>query len=573
MYTIQRLHFFTFAVYLLFVILALNLFKVQIIDGAYYKRQSENNRIRLIPIRSTRGRIFDINNIVLADNVPSFNLQVIPDDFYIEKASDLAEVIDVPVKDIKKMILESPQPSFVPVRIKADLSQKEVHILEENSQEFSGSIITVSSKRFYPYDEVASQLVGYLGKIQKDEYAIRKYTGYLIDDYVGRAGIESVFDSILHGVHGGKQIEVNARGQEMRVLALKHPFKGDDISLTIDIELQEAIHQTLGDEHASACLMDIHTGEIRALVSTPGFDPNAFVTPARSPERMTLLKDKRFPFLNRAISSTYPPGSVFKLVTALAALEAGKITPYTRLECTGEYRLNPRSRAFRCWSTHGHGELALEAALQQSCNVYFYKIGQMLGADAIADFSKRIGLSRPFSLELPNVKQGIVPSKAWKREKLREKWYQGETLNYSIGQGFLTVTPMQVLRMIGVIASNGKIIEPTIIKGVQHKPQKIKIKQSHIAAVKNGMLKAVDTRYGTAHVAKVDFFKVAGKTGTAQNAGEPHSWFAGFFPFNDPQMALVVVVEHGGSGGGKAATMAHSIITLWHEKYSGSDVI
>jgi penicillin-binding protein 2 len=568
MYMIQRFHFFAFAIYLLFVILALNLFKVQIIDGAHYRRLSENNRIRLIPIRSTRGRILDANKEVLADNVPSFNLQIIPDDFYIEKCSDLAEIIDVPAAEIKSNILKSAQPSFVPVKIKEDLTEKEVHIFEENNLDFAGAFITIASKRYYPYGEVASQLVGYLGKIQKNEYPIKKHTGYLIDDYVGRAGIESIFDAVLHGVHGGKQIEVNARGQEMRVLALKHPFTGDDIHLTIDIKLQEAIHETLGEEQASVCLMNIHTGEILALVSTPGFDPNAFVTPSRSSERLTMLKDKSFPFLNRAISSTYPPGSVFKIVTALAALEAGKINPYTTFECTGEYRLNPHSRAFRCWATHGHGDIALEAALQQSCNVYFYKIGQLLGADAIADFAKKIGLSRPFSLELPNVKQGIVPSTAWKREKLREKWYQGETLNYSIGQGFLTVTPMQVLRLIGVIAANGHTIEPTIIKGVRNKTESILIKPAHIASVKNGMLKAVDTKYGTANVAKVDFFKVAGKTGTAQNTGEPHSWFAGFFPYKNPQMALVVVVEHGGSGGGKAATIANTVVTLWHERYS-----
>jgi penicillin-binding protein 2 len=562
----QRIHIYLLFVYFVFSFLVFSLFKIQVLNGYTYREKSENNRIRLIPIKSTRGRILDRNAVVLADNIPSFNLNLIPHDFSQEKLSDLAAVINISIDSLKKKISEISQPAFVPVKIKEDLSEKEIHILEERSNDFSGTFITVTGKRFYPLAEIASQIVGYIGKISPKEYKIKKNYGYLIDDYVGRTGIESIFDDILHGVHGGKQIEVNARGQEKRVLALQHPQTGTDIQLTIDSYLQSAIHKSLNDEKASVCLMNIHSGEILALVSTPGYDPNAFVTPSRSNERIGLLQDKSLPFLNRAISSPYPPGSVFKLVTALAALETGKITRKTTLTCTGAYQITPHSRVFHCWAQHGHGEVSLEKALQQSCNVYFYKIGQMIGADAIAAFSRKIGIDRDFSLELPNVKHGTLPSTSWKKERLKEDWYQGETLNYAIGQGYLTVTPLQVLRIVSLIASDGKIIEPTIIKGVKHVQEQVRISPEHLRAVKQGMLQAVDTRYGTAHVAKVDFFKVAGKTGTAQTTGDSHSWFAGFFPYNNPQVALVVIIEHGGSGGGKAATVANHVASLWHER-------
>jgi len=550
-------------------VLIFSLFKIQIMEGEHYRKISEDNRIRLIPIRSTRGRILDANNLIIADNIPSFNLHIIPDDFFIEDCQRLSAIIDIPADVLKNKIKKSSQPSFVPVKVKEDLTQNEIHILEERNQDFSGVFITITGKRYYPYGEIASQIVGYLGKISRDEYQKRKQSGYLIDDYVGRAGIERIFDRILHGIHGGKQIEVNARGQEMQVLAIKHPVRGEDIHLTMNIELQSRIHQLVKDEHASVCLMNIKTGEIVSLVSTPAYDPNAFVTPSRSSERLVLLRNKALPFLNRGISSPYPPGSVFKLVTALAALEAGKITPRTSFECTGAYKLNQTSREFHCWSKYGHGTIALESALQQSCNVYFYKVGRLVGADGIEQFAKKIGFIKPFTLELPHVRQGILPSTKWKRDHLKEKWYQGETMHYSIGQGFVSVTPIQILRLIALIASNGTIVDPTIIKGIQHPFETVTMNRANIRAVKQGMLKAVDTLQGTAHVAKVDFFKVAGKTGTAETVGEPHSWFAGFFPYNDPHVALVVVIEHGGTGGGKAATVANSVARMWHETYNG----
>lgn len=562
-----RLLFFRYAAYICIALLLIFLFKIQILDGAYFRKRSEHNRIRLIPIKSTRGRILDRNGMVIAGNKPSFNLYVIPEDLYEDSYSELAAIVNIPVEEITKKMSKLKGPSFVPVLLKKDLSQEEVHALEEKSTDFGGIQLSVSGRRHYPYENVASHIIGYIGKINADEYTIKKHVGYLIDDYIGRIGIESIFEEVLKGEHGGRQIEVDARGREIREIASRAPYRGSDISLTIDIELQKKIKEVIKEETATVCLMDIKTGEIIALVSNPSFDPNTFVIPSKSEERLSLLKDETLPFLNRAISSRYPPGSVFKIVIALAALEQKLITQHTKINCEGEYKLTPNTRAFKCWNRYGHGDVDLVEALQQSCNVYFYVLGRKLGADGISQFAKKIGLADELHFELPSSKS-LIPSTQWKKEKLNKPWYQGETLHFAIGQGYLAVTPLQVLRLIALIANDGTVIEPTIIKGVVHDPKSFKINKANIGIVKKGMLKAVDTDYGTAHVAKVEFFKVAGKTGTAQNKGEPHSWFAGFFPYNDPEIALVSMVEHGGVGGGKAAQIAKQCATLWHESRS-----
>lgn len=568
MYSPLRIKIFNWFIYVVLIALLLFLFKIQIFDGDKYREQSENNRIRLIPLNTSRGRIFDRQNRVIADNRASFDLQVIPQDFFMESVDDLAAIINVEASDITRKIQKRRTPSFSPLLLKRDLTEAEVHKLEERSADFGGLLIEVSGRRYYPWGEVAAHILGYLGKISPKEYAVKKFMGYLINDYVGRMGVEYLFDEVLRGVHGGKQIEVDARGREVRELAYRPPFAGTDLQLTIDIDLQAKIHEAVGEDAASVCMLDVRTGEILALVSTPSFDPNAFVTPSRSAERVSLLRNKALPFLNRAISSRYPPGSVFKLVTALTALELGKITPQSSIECSGAYQLTPETRSFHCWAKYGHGDVNLVKALQQSCNVYFYKIGRMVGADAIARFSKKIALGDPVNMELSGAARGLIPSTRWKKEELGEQWYQGETLHYAIGQGYLAVTPIQVLRLIAIIANDGVIIEPTIIKGVRHVPRKVGIAKRDLQAVKQGMFSAVETKYGTANNARVAFFKMAGKTGTAQNAGDPHSWFAGFFPYDSPRVALVVFVEHGGTGGGKAASLANKAATFWHERYS-----
>ncbi|MBU1862810.1 MAG: penicillin-binding protein 2 [Candidatus Omnitrophica bacterium] len=566
MITIARIKLFNYFLYILFGILIFSLFRFQIIDGDYYRTRSENNRIRLIPVKTVRGRIFDTNHVILADNRPSFNLYIIPKDFNSESAEVLSEIIDIPAQTIRSTLTNTSQPSFVPRVLKRDISSHDVHCIEERSTDFGGVFVEVSGTRYYPLREIGAHVIGYLGKISKDEYATKKFMGYLINDYVGRTGIEYLFEEVLRGVHGGEQIEVNYEGRKMRVLAEKKPFPGNDLTLTIDSTLQKKVYELLGNEVASICLMDINSGEILTLLSNPSFDPNAFVTPSRSNERIELLRDQTLPFLNRVISSRYPPGSVFKLVTALAALDAGKITQHTAFTCTGVYKLSPDTRPFHCWSKYGHGTVTLEKAIQQSCNIYFYQIGRLLGADQLARFARKLRLGEPVNIELPSVARGLIPSTTWKRKRFHEPWYQGETLHYAIGQGYIAITPLQVLRFISIIANEGTIIEPTIIKGVQHNPEKSSLSKQHVQVIKRAMLKAVDTRYGTGHLAKVDFFKIAGKTGTAETKGEPHSWFAGFFPYHKPKIAMVIVVEHGGVGGIKAAKLAKEIATIWYDQ-------
>ncbi len=565
MFTSLRLKIYKYLVYALLFTLILVLFKLQIIDGKYYKKRSEDNIIRLVPIHAVRGRIFDRNGKLLADNKPSFDFYIIPADFDFQYSGLLCKILKID-EDFAKNDGKSGRES--PVLVKRDLTCEEVQKISELSDFVGGIIISVSGKRYYPYEDAAAHVIGYIGRINKKEYDEKKIYGYMIDDYVGRYGIEYMFDDILHGISGGRQIEVDARGNMIRVLAERKPVMGMDVNLTIDIELQKKI-QGLFDkgEKGAVCMMNVKTGEILVLASAPSFDPNVFVTPSMSGKRLELLNDKELPFLNRAVSASYPPGSVFKIVTALAALEKGIITPYTKFECKGKYYLTPRSRPYHCWLKTGHGSISLADALKQSCNIYFYKVGKRLGVDNLYEFAKRISLDEPLLLELPNVKRGLLPSREWKKKHFKEKWYQGETLNYSIGQGFLSVTPMQVLKILSLFATGGKIVEPTLIKGVKHSPKKLPIKRKNIEAVKIGMLKAVNDAYGTAKLASVDFFKVAGKTGTAQANGEPHAWFAGFFPYRAPEIAIVVLIEHGGIGGRRAAFISNKAVTYWYELY------
>jgi len=567
MYSHHRILHFRYAASLLFVLFVLALVKVQLIDGEVYRQKGDNNRIRLIPIKAPRGRIYDNKGRILADSRPSLSVSIIPDDITSEGIKLLSELLSIDTGYVEDKISSTRQPSFAPVQVLSDIDELQFHKLKEQSNRIPGMILNIEGKRVYPYGEAASQIIGYLGKLSQKEYNVKKYLGYGFGDYIGRMGIEYVFEEVLRGEYGGRQVEVNAKGEILDVLAEKQSYAGTGIRLTIDIVLQQKIEEALDGYTGSVCVMDVNNGEILALASKPGYDPNVFLQRGKSDERIALLNDTSRPFINRCISARYPPGSVFKLVTALAGLQEGVITPTTSIPCDGYYQLTPTSRKFHCWSELGHGNVQLSQALEQSCNVYFYRVAHKLGAQALADFCHKLMMDEPVEIELPGAIRSIIPSPGWKKERMKTKWYQGETLHYGIGQGFVTVTPLQIARLIALIANEGMLIDPTIIKGVAHKPRESTVSPSHIRSVKKGMVKAVNNSYGTARAAKVDFFTVAGKTGTAQTTGDAHSWFAGFFPYDAPQIAIVVIAEHAGSGGGVAANVAKEAIKAWHDIY------
>lgn len=552
-------------IYCMMGLLLAGFFNLQIRHGNDYRRMSERNRIRTIPIVAGRGRIYDREGRILADNKPIFNVSVIPDDFDQEYTRQIADIVSLDADALaQKIVRARHRAGEEPLLIKKDISRTAFYRLEELSTLVGGITITQDSLRFYPEGEMVCHVVGYIGKINEKEYEENKHRGWLINDYVGRLGVEKAYDERIRGKPGGRQIEVDAHGRELRTLSKKEPVLGEDIHLTIDADLQRRIVELIDQKYSIAiCVVDVHTGAILALVSTPLFDPNMFLDPSRRDELAGALHDQRHPFVNRTISLTYPPGSVFKVLIGLAGLEEGVINSGTIFHCSGVFKLNDRARPFHCWNPYGHGDISLREAIAQSCNIYFCQLGLKLGNARIARYARLFGFGKPIDLGLPYSKPGLVPDALWKKDTLQERWYPGETISYAIGQGFLAVTPLQIAKLMAIIANNGRIVEPHINADETIPDGHVPIARKNFAIMRGCMLEAINSEHGTGHLAQPKYFKMAGKTGTAQTNGEPHSWYAGFFPYNDPQIALVVMAEHAGPGGIVAAGYAGKIADTW----------
>ncbi|OGX11874.1 MAG: penicillin-binding protein 2 [Omnitrophica bacterium RIFOXYB12_FULL_50_7] len=567
-----RFHFFQVFVFSLMIILGLGLFQTQVVRGSYYYELSKRNRVRLIPLEAPRGRVFDQKDRLLAANRPSYNVIAIPEDITPEVYPRLARLLEVPEKEIRRRMSAGREFPFAPAVIMEDIPQELAFRIEERRPELSGVSVRVEGIRCYPYGETASHVIGYIGTINARECDAVDRDRFGMNSKIGRAGIEKAFDDSLRGWRGGQQIEVDARGQMVRVLSDRKPEAGSDITLTLDLEFQKKIMDMIKGLHASIVVLDLETDGLLAMASAPAYDPNIFVSPASSEQRLHILKDENSPMLDRGINAAYPPGSIFKLVTALAGLDLGKITPQTRFRCTGSFQLGPKSKPAHCWLHEGHGNLNLYEALERSCNVYFFNVAKRLTPDEIAHYAHELGLGEPLRLEISRMAPGLIPDSAWKKARFNQPWYQGETLNMAIGQGYMLVTPFEILRLTSIIAKNGKVVEPHLV--VQERPilpesPHVAIREENLEVIKRAMLQVVESDYGTGQLARVDFDKLAGKTGTAQAPPlKAHSWMTGFFPYKDPKIAFVVFVEHGGSGGITSARLVKQMLETWRDLYA-----
>lgn len=560
------------------MILTGGLFAAQVLKGGHYRNLSEENRIRLIPLEAPRGRVLDRAGRLLATNRPCYNLVATPEDVTPDAYPELARLLKIPEKAVRERLVAEREYPFAPVLLAGDISKELLFQVEERRPELPGVFVQTEWIRSYPYGPVASHIIGYLGKINPEEYRAHDRERFGLNSLIGRTGLEKVFDQRLRGWRGGKQVEVNARGERIRVVREKPSIPGEDIVLTIDLEFQRRLADLIADRKATIAFLDLKTNELLALASSPAFDPNVFVSPAGAGERLEFLEDRDAPLLDRGRGAVYPPGSVFKLVTALAALESGKITPHTTFRCPGYFRLKPGSRPFRCWREGGHGYLDLYRAIERSCNVYFYNVGRLVGPDAIARMARELGFGQTLQLELTNLAPGLVPDSVWKKEHLKEPWWPGETLSFAVGQSYLLVSPLQVLRLAALIAKNGEWVEPKLIRdppgASTPEGKKIAVREKNLQVIRQGMLKVVESDYGTGQLARVDFDQLAGKTGTAQAPPkEPHAWMTGFFPYRNPQIAFVIVIEHGGSGGINAARVIKRAIRIWKEGYAPAPVV
>lgn len=550
----------------MFAFLVLGLFTTQVLNYDLYFVQSQNNFIRIIPIEAPRGRILDRNGTVLVTSRLSLDVSCIyqevgKKDLFIREVSTLLK--EPPRRVIRSMEKASERP-FAPVTIFEDVDKERAMALEELDGVLRGLVIEPRSKREYVFGTAGAHLFGYLGEINEEELDRLKAYGYRMRELMGRSGLEKYYNNYLMGSDGGEQVEVDSRGRRIGVLGLKEPVPGKDLSLTLDMRLQLTADSLLGGRHGAVIVMDPRDGEILAMASHPAFDPNTFVRPMGHGSRLALLHDRSKPLLNRAISGLYAPGSIFKIVVASAALEMKRITRSTSFHCPGSYSLG--HAVFRCWKEGGHGGQNVLEAIKNSCNVFFYNTGRAVGVDGIESYALKFGFGRPTGIDLPEEAAGLVPGRVWKAIARKDEWYEGETVNYAIGQGYLSVTPLQVLRATALVANGGKLVRPFVVKQIgpievgNARLQHVDISPETLRIVREGMLKVVQDQDGTGRRARVDGVLIGGKTGTAQNPqGATHAWFTGFAPWKDPSVSIVVIIEHGGKGGIGAADIARGL--------------
>lgn len=556
----------------LFGFIVAGLFYTQVIQGKYFFRLSVNNRIRVVPMEGWRGEIKDRNGNLLADNRLSYDVMVTPQE--IDKAAELfrflGETLGVNEQAIARRYGRKKNAPFAPVVIAQDISREDAIIIEENKYRFPSLSVQESYRRFYPLRENSAHVLGYVGKMsvaQRDRF---KEYGYSMESVVGYSGVEEYYDNYLRGKEGGLQIEVNSRGQQVRLLGVRESRKGQDITLTIDSEVQQDALELLGGRVGVVIVMDMDNGEILGMTSSPGFDPNIFVGGRDASEINRIFADPLAPAINRAITGLFPPGSVFKVIMATAGLETKKIVPGTSFVCPGFYQL--RKAVFRC--THVHGTQNLIGALAHSCNVYFYNAGLLLGADTIHHYARLMGLGEKTSIDLPYERGGSIPGKEQRRLEGRGGWHAGDTLNLSIGQGEVQVTPLQVVRLMTMVARSGWSVQPHVIKAVGDTPvdkfvdeRRIKMDEDIFETLRKGLREAVTDEAGTARVVNLPDIYVAGKTGTAQTSGgkKNHAWFAGYARGEVRSVVFCVLLEHGGSSY-NACLLAKDLLLRMKEK-------
>jgi len=568
------------------------MYYLQVIEADRYRMLAEENRINLRLLPPPRGRILDRFGEPLAVNRQNFRVLLVSEQTQDVSATldALSEVIELSEYDRQRVQKEvRRRRSFVPVTVRENLNWEEMARIQVNAPDLPGVLVDEGLTRFYPQTQTAAHVLGYVSSVDEDDLTgdpLLQLPGFRI----GKAGMERQFDLALRGSGGTSQVEVNALGRVIRELEREEGESGTDLSLTLDERLQQFAAKRLGAESASCVVLDVHTGEVLVMASTPSFDPNAFNRGLSQREWNALSGDPRAPMTNKAIQGQYSPGSTFKMLVAIAALEQGAITPEQTVFCRGHTDLG--SRRFHCWEDRGHGAVDMVQAIAQSCDVYFYEIARRIGVDRIAEMANRLGLGAKLDIGLTGERGGLIPTEAWKQATLDEPWQQGETYVVGIGQGYVLTTPLQLAVMSARLATGLKV-EPVLTRQimldgavVQRPPQAfepLNMDPTHLAVARRGMYEGLNGPRGTARASKlrVDGVEMSGKTGTTQvrritmaerEAGLPdsdeipwnertHALFVAYAPEDNPRYALSVVVEHGGGGAAVAAPIARDIMT------------
>ena len=575
-----------------FSLLFSRLWYLQVIKGEYFKNLSENNRIRIQEIAAPRGIIYDQAGIPLVDSFPSFDVS-----FFQQDVSDVQSLIPVlsrslsldPARLQVKLDGAKKLSASHPLKLKANISREELATVETRRLDLPGVMVDMVIRRNYPYENLAAHLIGYLGEISQQELEREEFVNHKVGYFIGKYGLEQKFELDLKGENGGQQIEVNALGRKMKVLGQVEPNPGNNVFLTLDIELQKAAEEAMAGKKGALVAMDPRNGDILALVSKPDFDPNLFARGISSGNWRRISENSSHPLQNRAIQGQYPPGSVYKIIPAIAGLEEKIITLETAFHCPGAFPFG--NRDYLCWKKEGHGRISLRRAIVESCDVYFYNLGLRLGVDRIAKYATGLGLGKETGFPLGHEKPGLIPTSSWKMKRFGIPWQAGENLSIVIGQGFNLVTPLQIASTLSAVANGGRLYRPRIVQSIKTpygetlkeffpvEGKTLPVSPETLEILREALWGVVNAPGGTGGRARVDGWDVAGKTGTAQvvqrkeGRGDPslaehqdHAWFACFAPARQPEITVVVLIEHGGHGGAAAAPVAKKVLENYYQR-------
>jgi len=578
------------------MVLAARVWYLQILKGSYFKERSEQQRIRIQRVLSPRGEFVDRHGTVLVDTKPGYNVTITLEDVRDpnQSLSGLSQLVGIPVEKFLQTIRDAREEGvriFQPIRLLSNVDWETVALLEVNQMDLAGIAVSPEPLRNYRHGELSAHLFGYMAEINRFELNREEYNNYRIGDVIGKTGLEKYLENYLKGRDGERQVEVNSLGRIIEEIAHHPPLPGNRIILTLDFDLQKALELAFEDKAGAGVAMNPNNGEVLAMASRPAYNPNFFSGGIASEAWNELLFDPKHPLTNKSIYGQYPPGSVFKIVMAVAGLEENLITTYESVTCRGFIKFG--RRRYRCWKKYGHGKVDLHRALVESCDVYFYELGQKLGIDKIAEYAKNMGLNSLTRIHLEGEKPGLIPTREWKRRAIGEPWYPGESLSVSIGQGFILTTPIQLASLISAVANGGTIYRPQLIQRIEdYQGESLKefppeiiydvpISSKTLTIVKNGLEGVVSDKHGTGGRSRIKGIRIAGKTGTAQvirmkQDGEEdeelqeqfqdHALFVSFAPVEKPEIAVAILVEHGGHGGSVAAPIARQVMEAYFKK-------
>lgn len=585
----------------LFLLLAWRLIVLQIVNFEHYQTLSQGNRVRIEPMPPTRGLIFDRNGILLADNLPAYQLELIPEEVGDIEATlarlRTLELLDADDEKRFRSNLKKNSRRFNPVPLKYRLTEQELARFAVQRQHFAGVDIRARLARNYPLGDSSVHAIGYVGNLSANDMNKVDRSNYAGTTHIGKAGVERSYEDILHGSVGYQQVVVNAQGRALQEIEGNPPVPGKDIYLTLDVPSQQAAEEALGDRRGAVVAIDPSNGEVLVLVSTPGFDPNAFGVGLSQKQYAVLRDDPDKPFLNRALSGQYPPGSTVKPMLGLAALHFRSSNPWEPQYCQGHFSIPGNDHRYRDWKIEGHGDINLFSAIEQSCDVYFYQLALDLGIDRMHNFLTDFGIGKTTGIDIQGERSGLMPSQAWKKTRFRTAaervWFPGETVITGIGQGSMLATPLQLAHATAIVAARGRRFEPRLVDAVRNPltgdiEQRAPVElapliinnEAHWQLIIDSMTAVVHGKTGTARATGLNSeYRIAGKTGTAQvftvgqdesykdleltERQKDHSWFVAFAPVKDPQIAIALIVENGGSGSATAAPIARRVMDAY----------